>query len=125
MHADDWRADIRTRELDAFFVCEPVGDCLGRWFGAAGPAVKGSILEFLRKCQVWGRAGFLSPQNSAATENTPICHGRLYTGLHLEADRPDELVQLICGAAARSRPDDDLFPMPALTARPQKARRSC
>lgn len=124
-HADSWHADLSTRGLDAFFVCEPADDCLGRWLGGAGPAAKGPILEFLRTCQVWGNAGLLSTQNNAATEAKPVRHGDLFTGLHLETDRPDELVRLVCGASARSKPDDDLFPEPALTSPPKKARRSC
>jgi hypothetical protein len=94
-HPDNWRADIRTLELDAFFVCEKAGSCAGRWLGPDGPAVSGELLEFLRTCEVWGRAGKLSEHNRTATADAPVRHGRLYTGLHLETRRPQELLSLI------------------------------
>lgn len=95
-HSDTWRADIRTPALDAFFVCDQASTCVGRWLGANGPAVNGELLEFLKSCEVWGRAGQLAEKNVAATEDAPIRHGRLYTGLHLETDRPGELVEVVC-----------------------------
>lgn len=124
-HPGDWRGDLRTPALDAFFACEKADDCFGRWLGPNGPAVKGPILDFLRTCQVWGNAGFLSPQNSSATEDVPIRHGRLYTGLHLETDRPDDLVQLVCGAETKQASDDALFPADVPTARRLGSSRSC
>lgn len=95
-HPNDWRADLRTPDLDAFFVCEPAADCIGHWFGANGPALHGKLLEFLRTCEVWGKAGLLNRSNRPATMAAPIRHGRLFTGLHLETDRPSELAMLIC-----------------------------
>jgi len=103
-HADDWKADIRTLELDAFFVCDKASACTGRWLGADGPAVNGELLEFLRTCEVWGSPGKLADMNRSATEDVPIRHGRLYRGLHLETDRRDELADLIC---RRYRPTAD------------------
>lgn len=105
-HPDNWRADIRTPELDVFFVCDEATACSGRWLGADGPAVSGRLLGFLRTCEVWGRAGKLANGNAAATEDAPIRHGRLYTGLHLEATHPVELAELVCRSyrpIARSR----------------------
>ncbi len=124
-HPSDWRSDLRTRELDAFFTCEPAGGCLGRWLGADGPVVSGPILGYLRTCQVWGRAGLLSLRNESATEDAPVRHGRLYTGLHLETDTPDRLVTLICGAAAASGTQDEPAPARIISSRTRRNRSSC
>lgn len=95
-HADRWRKDIKTPDLDAFFVCEPAGACAGRWLGSAGPAVNGEILRFLRGCSVHGNVGELSGKNGYATETSPVRYRKLYTGLHLETDRPERLLTLVC-----------------------------
>ena len=87
-HPSDWRSDIRTQELDAFFVCGPAGKVLGRWLGPAGPVVTGGILALLKTCEVWGNAGRLASSNAGATEDAPVKYGRLYTGLHLETRNP-------------------------------------
>ncbi len=36
-HADNWRADIRTPELDAFFACGKATPCVGRSLAQMGP----------------------------------------------------------------------------------------
>lgn len=95
IHATDWHADLRSPERDAFFVFEPAANCAGRWLGAAGPAINGAILEFLRQCAVFG-ARRLSEDNQSATETAPVRYHRLYTGLHLETDRPERLMTLVC-----------------------------
>lgn len=103
-HAESWRSDIRTPELDAFFVCEAAGECSGRWLGSAGPAVNGNILVLLKSCKVYGNAGLLSDTNAGATEEKPVRHGNLYTGLHLETNHPERLLELVCGLGqARSK----------------------
>lgn len=95
-HAGKWHADLRKRELDAFFVCDTATGCSGRWLGSSGPAVTGPILKFLQQCEIWGKAGSLSPDNLSATETAPIRYGRLYTGLHLETYVPEQLLTLVC-----------------------------
>ena len=101
-HEDDWRNDLRSPELDAFFTCETSGTCEGRWLGAGGPAVRGEILDFLRTCSVHGNAGPLATSNAGATEDAPVRHGRLYTGLHLETEDPAALLKLVCRTAVRA-----------------------
>jgi hypothetical protein len=96
-HADRWRNDLRTPDLDAFFACESAGACVGKWLGAAGPPIQGDLLDFLRGCSVHGNVGELATSNSAASETTPVKHGRLFTGLHLETTRPEKLLDLVCG----------------------------
>lgn len=95
IHADRWLRDLASAELDAFFLCEPAEAILGRWLGPEGPAVKGAVLDFLRECSVHGQTGPLNATNTAATARTPIRHGRLFTGLHLETDRPETLLRLL------------------------------
>lgn len=95
IHADRWQRDLATPQLDAFFLCEPAEPVLGRWLGPAGPEVAGAVLDFLRGCRVHGQTGLLSETNAAATARTPIRHGRLFTGLHLETDRPESLLELL------------------------------
>jgi hypothetical protein len=95
-HANSWRTDIRTPELDVFFVFDRAKKCEGRWLGRDGPVVRAEILEFLRSCAVYGKAGLLSPTNQSATETAPVKHGRLYTGLHLETNDPTQLLRLVC-----------------------------
>lgn len=102
-HSDKWHSDIQTRSLDAFFVCEPEGECVGRWLGQAGPAVRGDILTFLKSCGVYGNAGMLSQSNAGASEDAPVRHGRLFTGLHLETNAPKMLLTLVCGMTSRQR----------------------
>ena len=101
-HAENWRSDISTRALDAFFVCEPAKECLGRWLGPNAPAVAGSILDLLKSCSVHGNAGLLSNTNAAATEDAPVRHLKLYTGLHLETSAPDRLLSLVCDGMSRA-----------------------
>ena len=104
-HSSDWRSDIRPPEPDAFFVCAPATSCLGQWLGRDGPAVHGVILEFLRTCEVHGKAGFLSKYNRDASETRPVRHGKLYTGLHLETNKPEDFLRLVCGQ--RDHPASD------------------
>lgn len=96
-HESDWRSDIATPALDAFFTLEPADRCVGRWLGKDGPVVAGDILKFLRSCSVHGQAGKLSDGNSGATESAPVRYGNLYTGLHLETGMPEQLLTLVCG----------------------------
>ena len=97
MHGDDWKKDLASRELDAFFVCSKREGSRGRWLGRYGPQIDDEILTFLKDCSVHGRAGFLSPKNKDATKNNPVRHGGLNTGLHLETDEPESLIKL-CAA---------------------------
>jgi hypothetical protein len=96
-HPGDWQNDIRTPELDAFFVCEPATNCLGQWLGKAGPVLTPYIMEFLRKCFVHGVRGRLG-LNSWATETAPVAHGRLYRGLHLETPHPEMFLEMVCSS---------------------------
>src|SRR5689334_10152656 len=65
-------------------------------FGRAGPAVNGDILRFLRSCSVHGNVGKLAERNDRATETRPVSYRKLFTGLHLETDRPEQLLALVC-----------------------------
>jgi hypothetical protein len=103
-HADNWRADLRTPDLDAFFACDRASGPLGAWLGASGPTLAEPLMEFLRTCSVWGNAGKLRDDNPSATVNIPVRHGGLFTGLHLETDRPDQLIRLVCGASIDPKP---------------------
>jgi len=103
-HEDRWRKDIQTLDLDAFFVCEPAGACTGRWLGRAGPAVNGDILRFLRSCSVHGNVGKLAERNDRATETRPVSYRKLFTGLHLETDRPEQLLALVCRNVPKGGP---------------------
>ena len=102
-HENNWRSDIQTPALDAFFVCERASTCAGWWLGVKGPAVHGEILEFLKTCEVHGNAGLLSPTNISATADAPVRHGRLYTGLHLETLEPKKFLDCVCRGV---RPDN-------------------
>lgn len=95
MHEDDWPADLAREELDAFFVCSKSKpyDWRGRWLGKYGPEVDNEILRFLKKCTVHGKT-VGGAQNSDATIEKPIRHGNLYTGLHLETDQAETLIEL-------------------------------
>jgi hypothetical protein len=59
IHERDWQSDIRTPELDAFFVCAKGVGRLGRWLGRSGPIVQGDLLTFFRRCTVHGSTGLL------------------------------------------------------------------
>lgn len=95
-HTDSWRSDLRTPELDAFFICSPANGCEGSWLGKVGPQLDDEILAFLRSCQVYGAAGLLREKNSSGTATLPVRHGNLYTGLHLETPNPLQLMRLVC-----------------------------
>jgi len=110
MHEDTWEDDLASRELDAFFVCAERSGCVGQWLGKNGPELNQDILDFLRTCSVHGSAGELSSRNDDATRQKPIAHGGLYTGLHLETNRPERLVSL-CEAAVPTLPEDAETPM--------------
>jgi hypothetical protein len=102
IHASCWEADLRTRELDAFFVCAQREGWIGRWLGPLGPKIDDDILDFLTtRCSVHGKAGRLSAQNADGTPEKPIAYGRLYTGLHLETDQAERLLEL-CDAYMNS-----------------------
>lgn len=93
-HEGEWDKDLRSPDLDAFFVCEPAAEILGRWLGEEGPAITEEILEFLRGCSVHGASGPLG-MNSAAKHSAPVAYGQLYKGLHLETDDPKALLNLM------------------------------
>lgn len=96
-HKDDWIDDIADKDLDSFFVFKPAEDCVGRWLGPHGPAVEGSILDFLKNCVVYGQGQrYLRSRNDEATPTNPIRHGGLNTGLHLETHDPETLARLCC-----------------------------
>jgi Nucleotide modification associated domain 2 len=95
IHAGDWAKDIAYPAMDAFFVLQKAKRVAGRWLGAAGPAVRGEILDFLRTCCLHGSMGPLPEKNSGATETAPIRYHRLYRGLHAETDRPEVLMNLV------------------------------
>ena len=113
MHENNWERDLASPELDTFFVCAERSGCVGKWLGKNGPEVNQDILDFFRTCSVHGRAGELNHTNEDATLDNPIAHGRLYTGLHLETDRPERLVSL-CEAAMRIFSEDaEPVPVPS------------
>jgi hypothetical protein len=99
MHRDGWKADLASKQLDAFFVCSKREGSLGRWLGKYGPQLDDETLAFLKKCSLHGPAGVLSQKNKDATSSNPIHHGGLNRGLHLETDEPETLIEL---CAARS-----------------------
>jgi hypothetical protein len=109
-HPNDWKTDLATKELDAFFVCAKRERWRGRWLGQYGPKIDSEILAFLKTCSVHGSAGFLSSQSREATLENPIAHrgprGLLFRA-HLETDEPETLVALcaarIPGALALDR----------------------
>ena len=108
VHADEWKNDVASPELDAFFVCRAPDGWVGRWLGANGPAIEGEILSFLRTCEVHGKVGRLASRNDSGTYETPIAHGGLYTGLHLETHDPARLLALfgpqLANGPSTSRP---------------------
>jgi hypothetical protein len=99
MHPDpDWKKDLASPELDAFFVCSTQSGCVGRWLGKGGPEIDNEILNFIKKCPVYGQSAKGDQTNDAATLQHPIRRkgqkGFLYTGLHLETDKPEVLIRL-------------------------------
>jgi hypothetical protein len=105
-HPDSWRSDLRTPELDVFFVCERAEGVLGQWLGPSGPVLSADILRFLRGCNVHGGGGACLGKNSFATESAPVAFGRLYRGLHLETDDPKGLLRLV-GESTRVAEDGE------------------
>jgi hypothetical protein len=93
-HEDRWFLDLPTEDHDAFFICSNRDSWRGRWLGKYGPEIDNDILEFLKRCSVYGRAGLLAAQNRDATIEKPIRHGGLFTGLHLETDQTESLLRL-------------------------------
>lgn len=94
MHPYTWESDLKSPDLDAFFVCFKADGKTGRWLGIEGPIINDEILSFLQKCSVHGSAGQISNKNNDATKNNPVCHGHLYRGIHLETDSPEKLIEL-------------------------------
>ncbi len=92
MHCGKWKQDLKTSALDAFFVCYPKEVWLGAWLGEFGPDVDDKVLDLLRTCSVHGEAGRLSDSNPSATIHYPVAYGKLYTGLHLETNSPQKLI---------------------------------
>jgi hypothetical protein len=116
MHAADWKADLASPDLDRFFVCCQGNGWLGRWLGSIGPEIDSEIVAFFNTCSVYGSAGCLG-QNTGTLKN-PIAYGRLYTGLHLETDKPEVLVEM-CGARMRS--DDFPVALDSILTPPRRA----
>lgn len=94
MHKNRWKADLRTEELDAFFVCKESDGILGKWLGLNGPELNDNIMKILQSSSVHGKSGELCTQNSEATKKNPVRHGDLFTGLHLETTEHENLVNL-------------------------------
>lgn len=94
MHTKKWKADLRTKELDAFFVCKKPDGILGKWLGANGPELNENIMKILQNSSVHGKSGKLCSQNLEATKKNPVRYGDLFTGLHLETAEPENLVNL-------------------------------
>jgi hypothetical protein len=112
MHETDWRSDLATPEMDAFFVCSRRVDWQERWLGVYGPEIDNGLLDFLKTCSVHGVKGMLSEQNIYATLRCPIAYGCLYRGLHLETNQPEALLKLL-GARMTAKPSDlDRLPVP-------------
>jgi hypothetical protein len=114
-HEEDWKKDLATRELDAFFVCSERVGWQGRWLGQRGPKMDEEILSFLKSCSVHGRAGMLSKQNLDATIGSPICHrgpmGFLWR-VHLETNQPEALLKLCEDRITAKQSDLDRLPVP-------------
>jgi hypothetical protein len=96
-HQTSWAKDLPYEKLDRCFICDPIFD--SPWLGTSGPVVTGEILSFLRSCRVYGQS-VENESNHFASESTPVCYrrndmsGPLYTGLHLETDKPEVLIAL-------------------------------
>ena len=97
-HQHSWKKDIPTRQHDRCFICEPISK--SPWLGKIGPVTSGKILDFLRRCELSGST-IQNQVNSWASESQPIVYRRnessgfLFTGLHLETDAPERLVELV------------------------------
>jgi len=122
MHSGDWKNDLATPDLDAFFVCAEKK----MWLGRFGPAIDDEILAFLRGCSVHNKTGMLREFNIDASLSNPIAYGRLYTGLHLETNKPKKLIDLINTRLSQNPPDFDMMqlelPKPNS---PESAGKSC
>lgn len=101
-HPGGWQNDIRTPELDAFFVCESAVSDFGRWLGGDGPVLTVEVLDFLKACTVYGVTGRLGP-NSSATGSAPVAHGKLFRGLHAETAFPETFLDLVLRAMSSSK----------------------
>ena len=117
MHVDRWKKDLASPDLDRFFVCSPQSGCVGRWLAEFGPEVDDEILRFLKTCSVHGQPGELRRTNDDATLRNPIAYrgpsGKfLYTGLHLESNRPKVLLRLCESRMTASVEHLDEIPVP-------------
>ena len=126
----EWLSDFPTPESDAFFVCASAVGSLPCWLGEGGPTIAGEILEFLRGCRVYGQSGLPLGRNSDGTETTPVRHGGLCRGLHLEADDPESLLALIARSAVKIAPPSGATKRSSRGCRPhppagQSLRRRC
>ena len=97
MHAESWINDLKTKNLDKFFVCSDRDRWRGRWLGKYGPEIDNELLKFLKTCSVHGAKGQLSSRNTYATLAIPLAHrgqrGYLYR-VHLETDQAETLIEL-------------------------------
>jgi len=103
MHGPGWVADLAKPELDRFFVCRESRGWVGRWLGSSGPEIDGDILAFLNKCLAYGRGGRLGP--NTGTLSRPIAYGKLRTGLHLETNTPEQLLEMCRARMASDGPN--------------------
>ncbi len=115
VHADRWERDLASPDLDAFFVCSPGDGPVGCWLGERGPEVDEEIVELLKTCSLHGQAGLLSEENRDATVEYPIRYygpdgGPLDTGLHLETNKPERLLELCTARAELDRGSLDTVP---------------
>lgn len=104
-HANRWKKDVKSPELDAFFVCYKGNGWLGRWLGKFGPKVDRKILDFLDSCSLYGPKGRIKDVYGEASLKNPIGHEGQYKGLHLETNHPEKLVEL-CAAYLSVHPAD-------------------
>lgn len=127
MHSDRWQKDLASQDLDAFFVCFPQTGYVGRWLGSFGPKIDDGILAAMKMCSLYGNKGELSESNNDATLQNPIVYkgpsgGLLFRGLHLETDRPKEIIELCEARISFSM--DELVNLP-LPSRNKNRRTSC
>jgi hypothetical protein len=101
-HEANWKADLKSRDLDAFFVCAERQRWLGRWLGEDGPEIDDELLAFVKTCSVYGVGGLRSARNASGIKSKPIRHGGLSRGLHLETRNAEELISL-CNVRMKNR----------------------
>src|SRR5262249_6087790 len=106
MHPDEWRADLATPDLDRFFVFREGEGWIGRGLGESGPEVEDEIVASLKPCVASGERGLLG--RNTGTRKTPVAYHRLFTGLHLETDKPEVLLALCASRVTAGDLDSQL-----------------